>query len=53
MKITDREALAAAEKLRSYCRNKRCPDCPFSNGGILKKAKNKACQHGNADRAVR
>lgn len=34
MKITDREALAAAEKLRSYCRNTRCPDCPFSNGDI-------------------
>ncbi len=34
MKIADREALAAAEKLRSYCRNKRCPDCPFSKGDI-------------------
>lgn len=34
MKITDREALAAAENLRKYCRKTRCPDCPFSRGDI-------------------
>lgn len=47
MKITDREALAAAENLRKYCRKTR----RRNENRILKKAKNKARQHGNADGA--
>lgn len=34
MKISNSEALAAAENLRKYCRKTRCPDCPFSRGDI-------------------
>ena len=34
MKISNSEALAAAENLINYCRKTRCPDCPFSNGDI-------------------
>ena len=34
MKISNSEALAAAENLINYCLNTRCPDCPFSNGDI-------------------
>ena len=34
MKISNSEALAAAENLITYCLNTRCPDCPFSNGDI-------------------
>lgn len=34
MKISNREALAAAVNLINYCRKTRCPDCPFSRGDI-------------------
>ena len=34
MKISNSVALAAAENLRTYCRETRCPDCPFSRGDI-------------------
>lgn len=34
MKISNSEALAAAENLINYCRETRCPDCPFSRKEI-------------------